>query len=174
MNHFRASLVAAVVTSAAGVAGCGYTTAPMYSDQVRTICVPIFESKTYRRDLEFRLTEAVIKEIEKKTPYKVVRQGNADTQLTGVIRYLDKNTLTETRQDEPREVQVTLAVDVTWKDLRTGELLMSGHAPKQPTVMTIRNTAEFVPEFGESITTAGQEAIEDLAEQIVAMMETPW
>ena len=39
---------------------------------VSTVYVPMIESGSYRRDLGERLTEAVAKQIELKTPYKVV------------------------------------------------------------------------------------------------------
>ena len=42
----------------------------------------MIESDSYRRDLGERLTEAVIKEIELKTPYKVVGTPDADSILS--------------------------------------------------------------------------------------------
>ena len=54
----------------------GYTTRPNYDTCIKTVYVPIFESKILldetRRQIPFDLTRAVIREIEAKTPYKVV------------------------------------------------------------------------------------------------------
>ena len=64
----------------------GYTTRPLYDLGIRTVRVPIFKNFTFRRGLEFQLTEAVIREIESKTPYKVVQEADcADTELIGTI-----------------------------------------------------------------------------------------
>src|SRR5215471_8417063 len=72
----------------------GYTTQPNYDECIKTVYVPIFENKTFRRGLEFDLTRAVIREIESKTPFKVVSAGcPADTELTGTIINLAKSTV---------------------------------------------------------------------------------
>src|SRR5262245_62122078 len=61
-------------------------TPSLYSCNVRTVYVPVFESNSYRRGLAERLTEAVQKEIERRTPYKVVGSSvNADSILTGKL-----------------------------------------------------------------------------------------
>src|SRR5881397_1775573 len=65
--------------------GCiGYHagTGSLYAPDVATVYVPMIESDSYRRDLGERLTEAVVKEIELKTPYKAVSTPNADSILS--------------------------------------------------------------------------------------------
>ena len=60
------------------LSGCvGYQvgTGSLYAPDVATVYVPMIESDSYRRDLGERLTEAVVKEIELKTPYKVVEHA---------------------------------------------------------------------------------------------------
>ena len=54
----------------------------LYAPDVATVYVPMIESDSYRRDLGERLTEAVVKEIELKTPYKVVSTPDADSILS--------------------------------------------------------------------------------------------
>src|SRR4051812_4723943 len=72
----------------------GYTTKPNYDTCIKTIYVPIFENKTFKRGMEFDLTRAVVREIEWKTPYKVVSDpSKADTELTGTIIAFNKNIL---------------------------------------------------------------------------------
>src|SRR5262249_15837903 len=46
--------------------------------------------------------------------------------------------------------------------------------PKELTPIAIRSVAYFRPELGESITTALQKNVQQMAKQIVAMMEKPW
>ena len=102
----------------------GYTTRPNYDTSISTVRVPIFKNLTQRRGLEFDLTQAVVREIEMKTPYKVVAANcDADTELTGTIISLNKNILNRNQLNEIREAETTLAVELIWRDLRTGEIL---------------------------------------------------
>ena len=102
----------------------GYSTQPNYDTSIRTVRVPIFKNLTQRRTLEFDLTKAVVREIELKTPFKVVGANcDADTELTGTIISYNKNILNRNQLNEVREAETTLAVEVVWKDLRTGEIL---------------------------------------------------
>src|SRR5438309_4727385 len=108
----------------------GYTTKPQYPDHIRTIYVPIVKNLTLWRGLEFDLTRAVIREIEAKTPYKVVSSPScADSQLSGTIISLNKNVINRNQQNEIREAETTLAVEIVWKDLRTGEILSQPRPP---------------------------------------------
>ena len=86
---FGFRLSAFVVLAAASVeCGCvGYRigTESLYPCNIHTVYVPVFESDSFRRYLGERLTEAVIKEIELKTPYKVTGDSEADSILSGRI-----------------------------------------------------------------------------------------
>ena len=107
----------------------GYTTKPNYDPCIKTVYVPIFENKTFRRGLEFDLTRAVIKEIEWKTPFKVVSdRTKADTELTCTIAAYNKNILNRNQLNETRESEMVLTVAVVWKDLRSGEILSQPRA----------------------------------------------
>ncbi|HXG10304.1 MAG TPA: LptE family protein [Gemmataceae bacterium] len=168
----------------------GYTTRPNYDPCIRTVRVPIFENLTVWRGLEFDLTQAVIREIELRTPYKVVSaESAADTELTGRIISFNKLLLNRNQFNEVREAETTLAVEVSWKDLRTGEYLsrprprppapgMPAPPPpppgEQPPPVLVQSIATFIPELGESITTAQKRNVDRLAVQIVSMMELPW
>ncbi len=158
----------------AGCAGYQVGTATLYAPHVRTVYVPVFHSDSYRRNLGERLTEAVMKEIEAKTPYKVVGTPNADSVLTGRITSETKRVVVESPSDDPREIDVNLRVQVRWVD-RQGTLLgQSGPVLLVPEPITVSGTAPLFPEVGQSVATAHQKAIGRAAEQIVAMMEAPW
>jgi len=108
----------------------GYTTAPNYNTCVHTVYVPIFKNTTFYRGLEFELTQAVVREIEAKTPYKVISdRARADTELSGTIISYNKALLNITPDNEVREAQTTMGVQVVWKDLRTGEILSKPRPP---------------------------------------------
>ena len=65
------------------LSGCGYTVGNGFSPDIRTVSVPIFENATFRRGIEVQITEAVQKEIQKRTPYRLAKGLDADTRLTG-------------------------------------------------------------------------------------------
>jgi hypothetical protein len=63
---------------------------------------------------------------------------------------------------------------MSWAD-RRGDLIAGGTpVPFAPLLVNISQTASFVPEGGQSMATAQQEAIQRMAEQIVGQMEAPW
>ena len=149
-------------------AGCGYSTKSLHRTDVQTVIVPIFSSKSFRRNLEFDLTREVVKTLETRTPYKVVSdRARADTELRGEILYLRTPVLAEdVDTDAPINVQVTLSCWFEWKDLRTGEML----ARREP----LTATASYAVAFGESRDSATAEATRRLAERIVEAMEEDW
>jgi hypothetical protein len=111
----------------------GYTTRPNYDTKYKTVRVPIFKNKTFwaiepNPGMEMDLTRAVIREIEAKTPYKVV-QCDADTELIGTIINFTKIPLSYNQLNEIREGETTLTVELVWKDTRTGEILTLARRP---------------------------------------------
>jgi hypothetical protein len=169
MRTFAAAMLVVLAVS-----GCGYMVGNIYGPEVRTVEVPIFQNDTFRRGIEYQLTEAVQREIQSRTPYRLAKGAGADTRLTGRIVDLRKDVLGETGQDDPRELQVSLAIRVTWEDLRTGQLLASDDVPIQPDALPLVGQAEFAPEVGQSLATATHDAVNRLATKIVDMMEVPW
>lgn len=165
-------LIAATV--AAGCAGYHVGTESLYAPGIRTVYVPVFDSVSFRRNLGERLTEAVVKEIELKTPYKVVGRPPADTILTGRITAEGKNTIIPGNVGGPRETEVRLTVQVAWIDSRGNPIRQSGPIALPSGAETITETADVLPEYGQSIATGHQQAIHRVAEQIVGMMEVPW
>lgn len=146
----------------------------LYPPHIRTVYVPVFESDSYRRGLGEQLTEAVMKEIEAKSPYKVVGTPNADSVLSGRIVSETKRVLVEDPFDNPREAEVGFQVEVRWIDRRGDQVQPMGPLPLPPELTVVGGTATLIPEIGQSVAVAQQTAIRRLAEQIVAMMETPW
>ena len=169
----RALLVSGASASLSALAGCGYMVGGGFDPQVRTVEVPMFETQSFRRGIEVQLTEAVQKQIQLRPPFRVVK-GDADTRLSGRVIDLRKSVLGETRQDDPRELQVNLVVEVVWEDLRAGRILSEQQVPIGPELLSLRSQAEFAPEVGQSLATATQQSINQLARQVVNLMETPW
>jgi hypothetical protein len=158
----------------AGCAGYQIGNQSLYPAHVHTVYVPMFESNSFRRNLGEQLTEAVAKQIELKTPYKVVNDPNADSVLTGRIVGESKRVVVPALTGDPRELQVALAVQVSWID-RQGRMLRDAQAvPLPPEVADVGASANLIPEVGQSVATAQQQAINRVAQQIVGLMEAPW
>jgi hypothetical protein len=152
----------------AGLAGCpGYTMDPLHRADVKTVAVPVFHSREFRRQLEFALTKELVKAIELKTSYKVVQdRANADTEILGEIIDLQAPVLTEELDTESRqEVQVTLKVKFEWKDLRSGEVLAS---------MSLSDSGTYAMAVGQTLDSATTQAVRRVARRIVEAMEEPW
>jgi hypothetical protein len=164
----------ATVLLLSGCAGYRIGAESLYPCNVRTVYVPVFESDSFRRYLGERLTEAVIKEIELKTPYKVTGDSNADTILSGRITNESKRVLVLNKYHDPRDNEVSLKVKVRWLDRQSNLIRDGGTLPVPEELAAITETATAVPEVGQSVATAQQQAIQRLAEQIVGMMEAPW
>ncbi len=105
----------------------GYSTRPNYDTKYKTVKVNIFKNPTFWAvvpvpGLEMELTKAIVREIEAKTPYKVV-QNNADTEISGTIKSFTKGVLNYNPLYEVREVETTLTAQILWRDLHTGQIL---------------------------------------------------
>ena len=102
MTSHRSPLALVVLVGVTITAtGCGYSTRRPFPGGIETVHVKTFHSREFRRDLEFQLTEALVKRINLDTPYKIAPLRSADTVLTGEI-----------------------LVAYRWKDLRSGEVLV--------------------------------------------------
>lgn len=182
------------------LAGCatdytifGYHLGSQARKEIKTVRVPIFRNATFYRDLEFELTQAVIKRIQDTTPYKVVTDGPADAQLAGTIRVGASHMAVQNELNEARSRDFILAVEVSFVDTHTGQdyflpvtqqpplppppsLDPLAPATKFPTPKpyTITRSTNFAQELGQSFATAKQKVIDDIAIQIVNMMDMPW
>jgi hypothetical protein len=145
--------------------GCGYSSGELYRQGIDTVHVEIFESKEFRRDLEFRLTEAVKKRIATDTPYQVAPKSRADTILRGeILEERQAAFAPDFATRLPRDKQLTLAVRLEWKDVRTGEVLVD-----RPVLL---QSADYLPPTGETEYFAQSKAIDRLAARIVSQMYT--
>ncbi|MBX3424868.1 MAG: hypothetical protein KF688_04235 [Pirellulales bacterium] len=146
----------------------------LYAPDVSTVYVPMIESDSFRPDLGERLTEAVIKEIELKTPYKVVGTPDADSVLAARIVSDVKKVIVENQNDDPRAIELSVRADVTWYNRRRAPLGAPASIAVPPGLLPMNQTGALITEAGQSIATQQQLAIQRLAEQIVATMEEPW
>lgn len=175
MTCRRALLVLLVAVIAAASSGCssdpaqGYSTASLFPRDISSVAVPIFVNKTYTRDVEFELTDALVKEIEARTPYKVMSEASADTVFLGTIRSIELDQLSKSRTTGlSEEVVVSVTIDFQWKDLRNGKVLLerktfAGHGLFVPSTPT-----------GEPIELGQFAVVQLLAKDIVSEMRSDW
>jgi hypothetical protein len=147
--------------------GCGYSTKRPFSTDIQTVHVEMFQSKEFRRELEFRLTESLIKRIELDTPYRVAPRNTADALLTGEVLKVENRTFgNDFNTNLPREIGSTVVVRFRLQDLRSGDILVD-----RPRFVY---QTSYIPPVGESFSQGMTRAMDGLAEQIVESMESPW
>ncbi|MBN1588952.1 MAG: hypothetical protein JW888_05510 [Pirellulales bacterium] len=164
----------AVAPVLCGCAGYQIGNQSLYPSHIRTVYVPTFDTNSFRRNLGERLTEAVIKEIELKTPYKVVNTPAADSVLTAYLVSEGKHVVAEDAYDDPRQLEMNMKIEVNWIDRRGQMIGPGGTVPLPSEGEIVTGMADMTPEVGQSIASSQQQAIQRVAEQIVAMMEASW
>ncbi len=172
MRRFQTLTLAAMLTAALlASSGCGYTTASQYPSDVETVFVPIWTrgQGVYRRDLEMRLTEAIQKEIVNTTHYRITSRAKADTELSGRIERISQQVLSKNPETGlPRELELTLHLSFTWKDLRNGKIRQE-HPNFKVSDSYIVDRA-----VGEEFFDGSESAINRAARRIVEQMESDW
>jgi hypothetical protein len=147
--------------------GCGYSTDRPFADDIQTVHVKMLHSREFRRDLEFSLTEALVKRIEMDTPYRVAPLKTADSVFSGEILEVRNRTMGDEFETQlPRETASTIVLAFRWKDLRTGKIL--AEHPSFPW------TVHYIPPVGESFEVGMVRGLDQMAEAVVERMETPW
>ena len=150
-----------------GCAGYRVGSQSLFRPDIHSVHVPIFQSDLFRRHYGERLTEAVVKEIEQRTHFKVTSGALAHSTLRGHILSDTKRVLAENVNDEPRDLQYGSRIELTWTDRRGNSLM-------RRVVLNIEEAVNFVPEGGQSMTTAQQELINRMARNVVSQMEMGW
>ena len=147
--------------------GCGYSTERPFRSGIQSVHVEMLESRDFRRELEFQLTEALIKRIEMDTPYKIAPVRTADTLFTGEILEVFEGVLGDDfKTGLPREKGATVVMRFRWKDLRTGRMLVERER--------FVHSVEYIPPVGETFARGMVRGLDDMAEAIVKTMESTW
>lgn len=151
------------------VTGCvgGYQNSWLYPDQVQTVYVEMFDTTSFRRGHEFVLTDAICKRLEAQTPYKIVSDRNiADSVLSGQLGIRSSVLATDRYSAKPIEQETLVNVRVTWKDLKTGRLLIDGEK--------VYASSSYSDPMGQTFEYSIDRAVNKVAVRVVELMETPW
>jgi len=149
--------------------GQGYSFNSSFSEQIRTVHVPVFANPTFHRGLEVELTDAIIKEIQTSTPWKVADSSVAETTLSGTITDAQLRKLSTNRDSGlSQELAVVITVDFDWRDVRTGKPIASRRA--------FSASETFVPTkpIGERLEVGEHAAVQQLARDIVSELRSNW
>ena len=172
---FKCNVLAAAAFAClcVGISGCrlggteGYSNQWLYPEDVRTVYVEMFDTQSFRRGHEYVLTDAVCKRIEAQTPYKIVSDRDlADTLLSGQMDIGSGVLATERYTGSPLEVDVIVRATVSWKNLKTGELLLNNEK--------VSASASYASKLGQDFDYASRVAVNRTAERVVELMEKPW
>lgn len=166
------ALIVLTVSAVISLLGCyeqgGYSTDPLYTEDVSTVYVEMFSNRSFYRGVEYKLTDALAKRIEANTPYKIVSsRDRADSIISGYIGSVGEGVLSVERETgRPLEKDMVLAAVVSWKNLRNGDMMLeSEQVTASATYSEWQNQGS---DYGSSL------AANKLAKRIVEAMETPW
>ena len=162
------AVLALLALCAAGCSLEGYSNATLYPKDVDSVCVRMFDNRTFWRNMEYDLTDALCKRIEAKTPYKIISNDNlADTVISGKITEVQKSVLIHDRDTgSALQNEVLIQAVVSWKNLKSGELLIDSQV--------ISATAQYSESLNQGVGYANNLAANKLAERIIELMETRW
>ncbi len=150
------------------IGGVGeYSNTWLYPSEVSTVYVEMFDSRSFRRGHEYTLTDAICKRIEAETPYKIVSdRDEADTILSGQLAIYSGVLAWERYEGKPMEMETTVAVSVSWKNLRTGELLVNNE--------NVTASASYSDPLGQTFDYSANLAVNRAAQRVVELMEITW
>ncbi len=149
--------------------GCGYTQTELFNTEYQSVAVPIFQNKTFYRGVELDLTEALIKEIELRSPYKVVATRTAQTVLEGQIVSISQRPLSNTREGGlVQETELTMVVNFLWKQQSDGKTLR-----RRDGIIAVGRYVASTP-ISEPMATGQHIATQEMAKRIVDTMRSDW
>jgi hypothetical protein len=171
-RHAAVLGLAAVVPVMMALAGCGgpgrYSNRSLFPDDVRSVYVEMFDNRTFRRGVEYTLSDALAKRIETDTPYRIISdKDRTDSVLSGQLVAVNESILTLERETgRALEKEVVLAAVVNWKNLRTGRIMINNE--------TVTAAASYSDFQSQDFTYASAVAANRLARKIVEVMENNW
>jgi hypothetical protein len=146
----------------------GYSNESLFPEDIRSVCLEMFDNQTFRRGVEYELSDALAKRIEVGTPYKIVSDSDrADSVMSGQIVSIGEMALSIDREvGSVLEKEVQIRAVVSWKNLKTGELLIDH--------INVNASASYSEYQQQDFRYASSLAANNLARKIVEQMERKW
>ncbi len=186
MRTFR---VLGVLLAAVVLGGCAYTTKSSLDPKYQTINVSAFYDKTRNYGLQAPLTDAVIRKFITDTRLQVVKEGEADLKLEGVILDYKLKGLTFDARDEVTQFLMVVTAGVRLSDGHTGDLIWEDKFMSGETTFYTREAGQSSDRLRGNAETflspvrafptqeenhAASEALEQLASDIFYRTVEPW
>ena len=179
-------LVCGVLLAMAGLflTGCGYHSGFLIPADVHTVHIRVVGNDTFWHEavksdnlpgsgqpsssrpaytMELELTERIKNEVVRRTPLKIAPEERADSILEATIRKVEPGVLVRDVNNNVSSGRVTIIVDFTWRDRRTGRIHAEGKNIARPT--------DFVVTRGETLTSATRTSFDYIADQIIEQMQ---
>ena len=114
------------------VCGCGYRFSPggeHINQTIQRVFVEKFDNYTSEADLENYVQSAFINEIRQGGRFDMAgSKEGADAVVSGKILRSDVSHLSYTDVDVAKENRVTVTMEITFKELRTGQIIWNNNA----------------------------------------------
>ncbi|MDP6891100.1 MAG: LPS assembly lipoprotein LptE, partial [Phycisphaerales bacterium] len=75
----------------------GWVIGTTYNTNIKTIAIPVVQNDTFDREVGYLLTNALIREVETRTPWRVTGETVADTLLDVTITDVKLKALSQSR-----------------------------------------------------------------------------
>ena len=157
------------------VTGCetdpskGWVLGTTYNTDIKTIAIPVVQNDTFDREVGYLLTNALIREVETRTPWRVTGETVADTLLDVTITDVKLRALSQSRLTKlDQEVAVQLTVDWNWERMDDSSTIAGWEG--------MGTAGMFFPPnpLGEPIELGRLQSVELMARAIVDRMAESW
>jgi outer membrane lipopolysaccharide assembly protein LptE/RlpB len=161
-----------LVATLALAPGCGYHLVGrggQLPEGVHTVAVPLLENQTRRPEVDQRLTEKLVEELETRSSVRVVAdKEGADALLSGVVSGFEASPVLLTAEGRATRYEVTVTARMRLEDLRSGKLLWANDQFVFRQQYDVQTDSGF---FDREIQTIDQVAREFAQSVVTAMLE---
>ena len=134
------------------------------------MAIPVFENGTPEVRLEEELTNAVILKFVQDNHLKVVDEKSANAVIRGKVTQYKNSVFGFTQSGASNEFRVTLAVEVTFKDLVKNRELWSGEVVKTANYYVV----DVPGQQAQTELDGRREAISKIADEILSRSVEGW
>ena len=147
----------------------GWTVGTTYNTDIKTVAIPVVQNETFDREVGYLLTNALIREVQTRTPWRVTSEIAADTVLDVTITDVKLRALSSSRLTKlDQEMAVQLTVDWNWERMDDSSTITGWKG--------MGTAGLFFPSnpLGEPIELGRLQSVELMARAIVDRMAESW
>lgn len=167
----RAATLAALMAAGLLLASCGYTTSPaLLPSHLKLIAVPVFENATTEYTLEQEITTTVAQRFVRDNHLKVVDEKSANCVVRGKVTQYKNAVFGFTNSSTAQEYRITIAVQVTFKDLVKNRELWNDEIVRTVNYYTV----DVAGQKARDPLDARKEAVDKIADEILSRSVEGW